>query len=209
MMCCCLYGVGLFLIFLNFAGIGDHTFDQKSLECIWDRLHTYSYTVTYSITLVWVPVIVVGFSYLSIFLAVKRSRRNIKYSNVRQTSSYSSGLAKTLFIIYAVFSTCWIPYALIIVLDRYNTFPYESHVYVTVWAHLHPSFNWIVYYFTNTKFQAAFDRIAHLDILFGRCKRTSSEEFSTTGGVPMSSSEGIPHARNHTQPSELELDEKK
>jgi ABC-type uncharacterized transport system fused permease/ATPase subunit len=56
-----------------------------------------------------------------------------------------------------------------------------------VWAHLHPSLNWLVYYFTNTKFEAAFNRIAHLNICFGKCrKRTEKQDVSTTGGLSTS-----------------------
>ena len=174
-MCCCLYAVGLLLVFLNFVGIGGHSFDKKSLECIWDRMETYPYTVVFSVTLVWIPVIVIAFSYFSIFLSVHRPQQKIKYAISRRTSSYSSGLARTLFIIYVVFSTCWIPYALLIVLDTNDTFSHEVHLYITVWAHVHPSLNWLVYYFTNTKFEAAFNRIAHLNICFGKCRKRTEK----------------------------------
>lgn len=71
-MCFCLYIVGLTLVLLNLAGIGDHTFDRKSLECIWDRMATYYYTVAFSVVLVWVPVAITGILYLNIL------RYNIK-----------------------------------------------------------------------------------------------------------------------------------
>jgi hypothetical protein len=46
----------------------------------------------------------------------------------------------------------------------------------------YPSLNWVVYYFTNTKFEAAFNRIAHLNICFGKCrKRTENQDVSKTG----------------------------
>ncbi|CAG2214981.1 unnamed protein product [Mytilus edulis] len=70
---------------------------------------------------------------------------------------------------------------------------------IVVWAHLHPSFNWLVYYFTNTKFQAAFDRIAHLDKIFGRCRRgQSNEELSTSGGLQKADT-----SKQHHESSEL------
>lgn len=174
-MCACLYMIGFLLVFLNFAGIGGHSFDRKSLECIWDRLATYDYTVVFSVTLVWIPVVLIGFSYGNIFYTVRHSQSKMRHS---KRNSYSRELAKTFFIIYIVFTTCWIPYALVIVLDRHNTFPLESHIIITVWAHLHPSFNWIVYYFTNTKFNAAFNKNIHLNIIFW-CKRKQVEEESS------------------------------
>lgn len=207
-MCCCLYAVGLLLVLLNFAGIGGHSFDRKSLECIWDRMETYTYTVVFSVTLVWIPVIVVGFSYLSIFLKVQKSRQNTKHAASKRTSSFSSGLAKTLFIIYVVFAACWIPFALLIVLDKDDTFPHEVHLYITVWAHLHPSINWLVYYFTNTKFEAAFNRIVHLDVCFGKCRKKIQEEVSTTGGLSTSEiSINMKKSTPSTEFSDKELDE--
>ncbi|CAC5384942.1 ADRA2A [Mytilus coruscus] len=121
-------------------------------------------------------------------LSFNRSREKTKTASSRRTSSYSIELAKTLCIIYVIFAACWIPYALLIVLDRDDSFPHEVHVYITVWAHLHPSINWLVYYFTNTKFEAAFNRIAHLDICFGRCKKSRKDgnESSTSGGLSTS-----------------------
>lgn len=77
-MCFCLYIVGLTLVLLNLAGIGDHTFDRKSLECIWDRMATYYYTVAFSVVLVWVPVAITGILYLNIFITVQRSTQRMK-----------------------------------------------------------------------------------------------------------------------------------
>lgn len=195
LMCLSLYSVGLLLVLLNLAGIGDHSFDRKSLECIWDRMATYYYTVVFSVTLVWIPVLVTGFSYLNIYIMVTKSTKRMKKHQVRDQPSKSSiSLARTLFIIYAVFATCWIPYALIIVVDRNDTFPHEAHLYVTVFAHLHPSINWLVYYFTNTKFRRAFDKIAGLHRVFGLCRRQPPESIDSTG--VLSTSDSHPKNKN-------------
>ena len=189
-MCMFLYMTGLTLVLLNLAGIGDHSFDRKSLECIWDRMATYYYTVVFSVTLVWIPVVVTGFSYLNIYVTVRRSTKRMNQHHAREKPSKSSiNLARTLFIIYAVFATCWIPYALIIVVDRNDTFPHEAHLYVTVFAHLHPSINWLVYYFTNTKFHNAFDRIAGLHRVFGICRRHPPESVDSSGVMSGSESQ--------------------
>lgn len=86
-MCFCLYIVGLTLVLLNLAGIGDHTFDRKSLECIWDRMATYYYTVAFSVVLVWVPVAITGILYLNIFITVQRSTQRMK--EVNQTCAHT------------------------------------------------------------------------------------------------------------------------
>ncbi|XP_045167034.2 melatonin receptor type 1B-A-like [Mercenaria mercenaria] len=156
-MCISLYFVGGLLVLLNAADIGDHGFDRKSLECIWDRMATYPYTVIFSVTLVWIPSIIIGVCYLKIYLYVrahsKRVADQVQSHSVQPLNSLH--LAKTLFLIYAVFITCWVPYALLIVIDADDSFAHELHLYITLFAHLHPSLNWIIYYITNAKFADA------------------------------------------------------
>lgn len=174
-MCFGLYLTGLTLVLLNLAGIGDHSFDRKSLECIWDRMDTYYYTVAFSVILVWIPVTITGIFYLKIFLTVRKSTRKITEVTCTDHNQKSVNLARTLFFIYIIFSTCWIPYALIIVVDRNDTFPYEAHLVLTAFGHLHPSINWLVYYFTNKKFHKAFNKLVKLHKLFRLCKMKKKE----------------------------------
>ena len=162
-MCLCLYLVGLTLVLLNQAGIGDHNFDRKSLECIFDRMATFPFTVVFSIVLVWVPCLTIGICYLRLYIFVRshkqkmaRIQNAVKPASSEKSTKPRLQLAKTLFIIYAVFVTCWAPYALLIVVDVHDTFPHEVHVYITMFAHLHPSVNWLIYYFTQKKFAEAY-----------------------------------------------------
>ncbi|WAR32005.1 LOW QUALITY PROTEIN: MTR1A-like protein [Mya arenaria] len=158
-----LYFVGTALVLLNTLGIGDHGFDQKSLECIWDRMATYPYTIVFSIVLVWIPSIITGINYLRIYLFVRAHRQKLIKNSIHSignmTQLKSVQLAKTLFIIYAVFVTCWAPYALLIVVDTKDTFPHEVHIYITTFAHLHPSLNWVIYFCTNKQFAKAYREI--------------------------------------------------
>lgn len=161
-MCASLYAVGLLLVMMNSVGIGGHGFDDKSLECIWDRMATYSYTVVFSVCLVWIPVIVVGVSYLSLFLHVRKKRNEIQNINVsNQSKSKPLKLAKTIFIIYTTFSLCWIPFAILLVADVNDTFSSELHLCITVIAHLHPSINWLIYFMTNSNFNTACKKLFH------------------------------------------------
>lgn len=175
-MCICLYFIGGFLVLLNAADVGDHGFDRKSLECIWDRMATYPYTVVFSVTLVWIPSFIIGSCYLRLFLYVRAHSRRMREQNLG-SKTRSCHLAKTLFIIYAVFVTCWTPYALLIVIDSDNTYPHEIHVYITTFAHLHPSVNWLIYYLTNKHLADGYRS------LFRSCKKVSYEESSTTDGT--------------------------
>ena len=166
-ICCSLYGVGVILVLLNQFGIGDHSFDRKSLECIWDRMASFSYTVVFSVTLVWIPCFIIGICYLKLYLFVKRHKQ--KLTNHRNgitnlavpqiPSKPQPQLGKTFILIYAVFVTCWAPYALLIVLDLEDSFPHEVHLFITMFAHLHPSINWLIYYLTHRKLALAFCKL--------------------------------------------------
>jgi hypothetical protein len=159
-MCVILYCIGLTLVLLNSVGVGDHSFDDKSLECIWDRMATYSYTVVFSVGLVWIPLLVVGISYISLFKFVLRKRKQIAAAN---NTNRPLKLARTIFIVYAVFSVCWIPFAVLIVADAEDTFPHEVHLLITVFAHLHPSMNWLIYYLTNGNFKSGFHKLLKIN----------------------------------------------
>ena len=160
--CVAFYLTGTFIVLLNMADIGDHTFDRKSLECIWDRMATFPYTIVFTIALVWLPLVVTGTCYLRIFTYVRTQRRKIaEHSELSGTIANSHRkqkvqLAKTLFLIYAVFMTCWVPYALLIVIDSEDKFAHQSHVFSTAFARLHPSLNWLIYYLTNKRFAEAY-----------------------------------------------------
>ena len=163
-----IYCIGIILVLLNQAGIGDHSFDRKSLECIWDRMATYPYTVVFSVTLVWIPCLVIGICYLMLYLYVRNQRKIMaSYQQNKPGASTSPkpralretmqlDVAKTLFFIYAVFVTCWAPYALIMVIDVNDKFSHEAHVLITTFAHLHPSVNWLIYLSTQRRFEEAY-----------------------------------------------------
>ncbi|KAK7503548.1 hypothetical protein BaRGS_00005087, partial [Batillaria attramentaria] len=75
--CVGIYLLGFFLTALNFFGVGDHSFDMKSYECVWDRMASHDYTIVFSIVLVWIPICVVGFTYSRMYAFVKNARRNL------------------------------------------------------------------------------------------------------------------------------------
>ena len=162
------------------------------MECIWDRMATFSYTVIFSVTLVWIPCLVIGVCYLKLYLFVRRHKK--KVNNHRHginnlvipaaPSKPRPKLGKTFILIYAVFVTCWAPYALLMVLDLEDSFPYEVHLYITMFAHLHPSINWLIYYFTHRKISHAYCR------LLGCSKENTSAASKnyTLGDEPISKS---------------------
>ena len=183
-ICIGVYCVGIAFVAMNFAGIGDHSFDKKSLECIWDRMADHPYTVVYSVTLVWIPCIVIGICYLRLYCFVSENKKKLLHHKIRslagspaslvpQTSNLK--LAKTFILIYVVFVTCWAPYALLIVIDYRDAMTHEIHVYITVWAHLHPSINWLIYYLTQRKLAEAYRQILVCTISIMKTSRLDTD----------------------------------
>nr|KAG5701882.1 hypothetical protein BaRGS_014947 [Batillaria attramentaria] len=206
LMCCCFYLVGFLLVCLNFFGVGDHSFDHKSLECFWDRMANHNYTIVFAVIMVWVPIIVTAVSYSKLFLHVRRvrmkvhshgnNRSNAQVSNpgndlednggsnvengqenhasdfVNSHENQDNGQCSSMTI--AASNNAGKDGNKTEVQSDHNqgkpinleegdakendddSFAHELHVVIVVWAHLHPSVNWVVYYHTNSKFRKAF-----------------------------------------------------
>ena len=167
-ICLSLYGIGAFLVCLNLAGIGNHSFDRKSLTCMWDRMASYPYTIVFSVTLVWIPCIVIGVCYLRIYMFLRehanRMKKTIHGAQIGETNrslqrNLQPHIVKSMFIIYAVFVFFWAPYALLIVIDSRDSFSHDVHVVITAFAHIHASVNWCIYYKTQKRFADAYRKI--------------------------------------------------
>lgn len=187
-LCMC---VGLWVVcFLAemscFVGWGDHSYDHKTLSCVWDRTADFSYTIFFSVAGVAFPILLISICYARIYLFVKASKQRVaamQESRREQMKDFSTAvqrqesmrLARTLFIIFAVFAACWTPYAIIVVADRYDTYPMEIHIFSILMAHTNSSLNSILYGLTNIQFRLAYLQIFRLvgSLCFG--KRFSTE----------------------------------
>ncbi|XP_070191605.1 D(2) dopamine receptor B-like [Littorina saxatilis] len=75
------------LIVFNFFGIGDHSFDYKSFECVWDRMATHDFTIFFSIVLVWMPMTVSGIAYGRTYWYVYKVRKTVAKSRGKSSVS--------------------------------------------------------------------------------------------------------------------------
>ena len=73
--------------------------------------------------------------------------------------------AKMMFVIFVAFTACWLPYVLVLISDRYNTFPVWAHLFGSLTAHLHASINFIIYGVSNRKIRAGYDRFFYKYIM--------------------------------------------
>lgn len=161
---CILLWIIAFLIELpNLTGWGGHTFDLKTLGCSFDRLISLSYTIFLSITALYIPLLLILFCYVKIFLFVRRSRRQIvkkAISNSKDKSKKAKTdevrLARTFFIVFVSFLVCWTPYDLTLFFDRSDTWPSWLYVMFMQVGHFNSSLNSILYGFTNRHFREGY-----------------------------------------------------
>ena len=75
----------------------------------------------------------------------------------------SMRLARTLFLIFVVFATCWTPYAIIVAVDYKDEFTQELHIFSVLLAHTNSSLNCILYGLTNRYFRQSYKKLLCLD----------------------------------------------
>lgn len=163
--------IGIYLIvFLtdlpNFLGWGGHTYDFKTMGCSFDRLASLSYTLFLSITIYWIPFILVMFCYIAIYLYVRKTRKLLKTTLDKSSSSNdlllearrqeNIRMVRTFFIVVVCFLLCWTPYDLLILVDRNDSAPKLLYVILLAIGHSNSSLNSILYGATNKRFRKGY-----------------------------------------------------
>lgn len=175
---CLVMVVGLWVVSFclempNFIGWGDHVFDHKTRSCVWDRTADFSYTLFFALVGVVLPLIVISVCYARIFLFVRQAKKRIAQSGdqsdlkQKKERQDSIKLARTLFIIFVVFTICWTPYAFMVVLDVNDTFAMELHAFSILLAHTNSSINCVLYGVFNNNFRKGYKDL----LMCVSCKR--------------------------------------
>ncbi len=86
-ICIVLWFGALLLDIPNFVDWGGHTFDMKTMACSYDRLASYSYTVFFISMFVVIPLLIVLYCNLNIYITVVKSKMRV--------SSHSTGYDAT------------------------------------------------------------------------------------------------------------------
>ncbi|XP_050400988.1 melatonin receptor type 1B-like, partial [Patella vulgata] len=189
-LCVISWIIAFFFQFPNFIGWGDHGFDGKNHQCIWDRTANYSYTLFVSIALIGSPLFLMSISYVLIFYHIYETKVNVYSLNtddpdrLKKTWTQTLQSSRTLFVLFLVFVFCWTPYTTVIAMDVKDSLPMEVHLFVTLLAHLHSSTSFLVYCIFNKSFRKAVANI----LCWGKSSTTSdtmdtkSTETSRTSG---------------------------
>ena len=160
-MCATFWILGFSFALPGLVGWTDNVYDHKMLECIWDRTNSLSYNIFFSSFVVFMPTFVIAISYVKIFLYVYRSKKLItkmcdNHKQRKNRGTASIRVARSLFIIFAIFVLCWAPYALLVLIDFQNQAPLQVHLYILLLAHLHATLNAIIYWVTNKHFRTGY-----------------------------------------------------
>ena len=165
-------------------GWTDHAFDEKINKCLWDRPANWLYTVFLIMVGIMLPLIITIFFYLLIFLHIAAAKKRLASSgNSDNKSAFKSSMkqAKMMFVIFVCFTACWLPYVLVLISDRYNTFPIWAHLYGSLTAHLHASINFIIYGISNRKIRLGYERFFYKFIICSKKKNEVDPQESVTG----------------------------
>lgn len=178
-MCVVIWIASILIDLPTTLGWGANGYDKKAMICLYDRLYDHSYTVFFAVTSVFIPITIVFYCYLNIFLYVRAKKKQIvmalqsgskESTHAARAQRDEIRLARTLFIIFVVFFICWGSYAMTVVFDLYDRAPKIWHAISIEIAHATSSgINFILYGVTNSRF-----RIAYIQILCpNRAKRIS------------------------------------
>lgn len=119
------------------------------------------------------PCILIAFFYLKIYLyAIKAKFRTQNTPKLQRDLKSSFRIAKGLFLSYFLFTICWMPYGLIVMIDFSDQLPRTAHMYPLLLAHLNSSLNPILYALTNSNFQRGYKNLFYC--IFKRKKYTYS-----------------------------------
>ena len=97
--------IGFLITIPNVTGWSNLAYDKDTLNCMWNRLASRSYSIFFPLSSIIIPCFIILYFYLSIFIYAVRShsRANQRNGNL----IYSLRVAKGLFVSYLLFVFCW------------------------------------------------------------------------------------------------------
>jgi hypothetical protein len=145
--------IGILIEIPNNVGWGGLYYDDKTLNCIWNRLASQSYSIFFPMSSIVVPCVCILFCYFRIFLYSHNAKTRVSSNAVagRDVKSKSRDMARSLriakglFASFLLFTICWLPYGLVVMTDFGDHFPAAVHAYTMALAHLNSSLNPLLY----------------------------------------------------------------
>lgn len=188
-------------------GWGGHYYDEKTLNCVWDRLASHSYSIFFPMSSIVVPCISILFCYMRIFFYANGAKTKVipKHAVSMASSSKSNAstiitsstnvldhnslsrsirIAKGLFASFMLFTLCWLPYGIIVMSDYRDKLPRTAHMFSMTVAHLNSALNPVLYGVFNPAFRRGYKLMFDLIFLGRLHNRRISTQISTAKTGP-------------------------
>jgi len=147
---------------------GYYHFDEKTRTCMFKRTFNRVLMTSVAILGVILPCILLNYFYIRIFIStvqvrIRAQRHNrLEQKKARNNYTFSIGLFASLFL----FTSTFIPYSIMLLVDYEDKFHRVFHAYGLVLMRINSCLNPVLYYFTNTMFKKGFKNFYFL--LFDR-----------------------------------------
>lgn len=100
-----------------------------------------------------IPCVSIFFCYMRIFLFSYKSKNK---ANSLSSDVQSIRLAQCLFTSFMLFTVCWLPYGIIVMVDYDDKLPRSAVMFTMTFAHLNSSLNPILYAIFNSSFRRGY-----------------------------------------------------
>ena len=140
--------------------------------CLISGENTIIYDVLMSVFALAIPVGVVLYAYLQIYLTFRKSKNSVKahgrwssVTNARDSAKQKRELrlAVQLFLIFSFFCVSWTPFTLLVLLDRKSALPEGLYQFFQQLLIANSAVNPPIYFYFNTVYRAELLRLFRLD----------------------------------------------
>lgn len=143
---------------------------------MWNRQASLSYNWYLSSAYIIAPCLAIFLCYSRIFYFSHKSKNRSNSSNTVN----SLRLAKGLFVSFILYTICWLPYGLVLLIDFEDRFPRSVLMFSMTLGHLNSALNPIIYFYFNSAFRQGcvnlFNKICCCTLL---CRCGNSEVLSS------------------------------
>ena len=161
-------------------GWGNYSYDKATLSCVWNRLASFSYNLFLSFVSVIIPCVVIFLFYVRIFYYSYKSGQRSNSSSDKK----SIRLAKGLFASFMIYTLCWMPYGLVVLINFYDQFPRTVMMFTMTLGHLNSSLNPIIYFYFNSTFRRGCLNLFSKVFFFTPFFRKRNNRISSNGNTP-------------------------
>ncbi|CAC5419943.1 unnamed protein product [Mytilus coruscus] len=198
----------------NYLRWGGHTFDYKTMSCVFDR-NFLPYTMFLSTLIYWIPLALVFYCYISIYLYVRRHRKafrkqmnkceSINDDIILARQQQDIRMIRTFVLVVIIFILCWVPYFVLVLFDRDEKISKAVYAFSLGIGHCNSSVNSILYGATNRRFRKGYKMFVVNYCCMCFNKKTSKETDRKLWYVSKSSSiydEDKPTTKSSSLPSQ-------